>query len=105
MTVKTTRDMLKLHVFACIDKMDDKAFAGFANLVLIATGVTDGDGELTEEYRGESIEFTALELGVDPSEVREMIGRHELQAHMWTGSWIVTRDSIDALKAVRGCTG
>lgn len=44
------RGELKAYLFNVIDNLDDASYEGFCDLFLTACGVTDGEGNLTEQY-------------------------------------------------------
>lgn len=95
------KEILKAHIFVYIDKCSDEDFEELRVAALKATGVLDAQGELTEEWQGESVAMTALEINVPIDDVILMIGK-ELDGHMLTGSWKITRRSIEKYKEENG---
>lgn len=44
------RGTFKAYMYNVIDHLDDASFLGLSQIFLVACGVIDGDGNLTEEY-------------------------------------------------------
>lgn len=46
----TSRATMKTLLVSTINSMDDDSYQGFCNIVFTAFGITDGDGNITEEW-------------------------------------------------------